>query len=216
MKVRPITTFLNEIGIAGHAQQVAARRVLEEARFTRSGRRNMARVKEPAAQVALRRALAFHCSNEACQRSLAAQPNDDRIPVLVERHACEICEGSVNKTTLEEMGHALSDAGLSRVVVVGGTTALYTQIRSMSPRGVQWRFVDGTRRVGAKAAGSDLAWADVILIWATTPLPHTVSGLYSQDSRTVTVRSRGIAALAREATIYAQRRRAKRASRQSQ
>jgi hypothetical protein len=215
MKVRPVTTFLNEIGIAGHAQQATARRVLEETGFTRSGRRNMARVKEPAAQEALRRALAFHCSSEACQRSLAEQPNDDRISVLVERHACEICEGSVNKTTLEEMGHALLDAGLSRVVVVGGTNAIFSQIRGMSPQGVQWRFVDGTRRVGAKAAASDLAWADVILIWATTPLPHTVSGLYSQDSRTITVRSRGIAALAREATIFAQRRRAKKESNRS-
>ena len=215
MKVRPITTFLNEIGIAGHAQQATARRVLEEARFTRSVRRNMARVKEPAAQEALRWALAFHCSNEACQRSLAEQHDDDRIPVLVERHACEICEGSVNKTTLEEMGHALSDAGMSRVVVVGGTNAIFSQIRGMSPQGVQWRFVDGTRRVGAKAAASDLAWADVILIWATTPLPHTVSGLYSQDLRAITVRGRGIAALGREAIIFAERRRAKKASNRS-
>lgn len=213
MKVRPIATFLNEIGIAGHTEQTMARRVLEEAGFTRSGRRNMARVKEPAAQKALRKALAFHCSNKACQRTLTEQIAGERTPLLVERQACEVCQGSVNRATLEEMGQAFSDARLSRIVVVGGTNGLFAEIKEMSPPNVSWRFVDGTRRVGSKAAASDLAWADVILVWATTPLPHTVSGLYTQDPRTIVVPTAGIATLAREATTFARRRRERRLAR---
>jgi hypothetical protein len=209
MKVRPISAFLREIGIVGHAEQQAARRILEQQGFTRSERQNMAREKEPKAREALQRALAFHCSNDACKRAIAEQA-DGRTLVQVERHGCEVCEGSVNRASLEEMGQALRDAALSRVLVVGGTTALYTEIRKVGPSGVQWRFVEGTKKIGLKVATGDLAWADVVVIWASTPLAHTVSGMYAEDARAITIPSRGISALAKAVTTYAQRRRAAR------
>ena len=49
---------------------------------------------------------------------------------------------------------------------------------------------------------NDCAWADLLVIWAPTPLPHKVSGLYRSDvcfvPRRVTVHRRGIEALATE------------------
>ena len=50
MKNRPISVFLNSLGIAGVEQQAIARAVLENEGYTRAGRTNMAIHKEAAAR----------------------------------------------------------------------------------------------------------------------------------------------------------------------
>ena len=67
MKNRPISVFLNSLGIAGVEQQAIARAVLEDEGYTRAGRTNMAIHKEAAAQQSLDTQLAFHCSTPTCQ-----------------------------------------------------------------------------------------------------------------------------------------------------
>ncbi len=206
MKNRPITVFLNSLGISGAEQQAVARAVLEDAGFTRAGRTNMAVHKEPDAEQALEARLALHCSNAMCRESLDEQERqipEPRALILVERDACEVCGGSADRRALNEMATAMSGAGLSRAVVVGGTNPKWARIRQIAPRSVEWRFVNGLGNANQRDAASDLRWGDVILIWAGTPAQHRVTNLYA-GPRTITVPTTGIAALAREAAKFAQ------------
>ena len=205
MKNRPITVFLNSLGISGAEQQAIARAVLEDAGFTRPGRTNMAVHKEPDAGEALERRLASHCTNQGCQETLHEQERqiaESRALILVERDACEVCGGSADRRALNEMATAMKGAGLSRAVVVGGTNPKWARIRQIAPRSVEWRFVNGLGNANQRDAASDLKWGDVILIWAGTPAQHRVTNLYA-GPRTITVPTTGIASLAREATRFA-------------
>ena len=205
MKNRPITVFLNSLGISGVEQQAIARAVLEDGGFTRAGRTNMAVHKEPAAEESLEAHLAFHCSDSMCRENLHEQErqvSEPRALILVERDACEVCGGSTDRRALNEMAAAMSGAGLSRAVVVGGTNPKWARIRQIAPQSVKWRFVNGLGNANQRDAASDLKWGDVILIWAGTPAQHRVTNLYA-GPRTITVPTTGIAALAREAARFA-------------
>ena len=203
MRVRQIVAFLRELGVTGATEQRVARDVLEARQFTRPGRRNMARYKEGAAREAIIARLALHCGNESCRIAMAARAGD-RSLLLVERSSCEICQGSVNRSSLEQAGQAMATAGMSRIMVVGGMLPLHTEIPAASPPTLQWRFVDGTRRVDGKMAASHIAWADVVVVWAAaTPLAHTVSHQYSAHPKAIVVSRRGIAALADAVTRFA-------------
>ena len=215
MKNRPISVFLNSLGIAGVEQQAIARAVLENERYTRAGRINMAVHKEAAAEESLDARLAFHCSTPTCRQSLQNQESDAASPrrlIQVERGACEVCEGSADRRALAEMAIAMTEAGLSRAVVVGGTDQKAARIRDLSPPSIRWRFVGGLGNINQRDAGSDLRWADVVVIWATTPLPHRVSNLYSKADHTITSPTSGIATLAREAAEFARRQAQRRAT----
>ncbi len=206
MRNRPISVFLNSLGISGAEQQAAARAVLEDERFTRDGKTNMAVHKEPAAEESLRRRLALHCATTTCRDTLELEQVDAESPrqlLLVERDACEVCGGSADRRALNEMASAMREGGLSRIVVVGGTDQKAARIQEISPDSIEWRFVDGLRNINERKASSDLQWGHVVVIWATTPLPHRVSNLYSKSSHTITAPTSGIAALAREAARFA-------------
>ena len=205
MKNRPITVFLNSLGISGTEQQFVARAVLEDEGFTRAGRTNMAVHKERDAEYALEARLALHCANQGCRDTLDEQErhvSEPRVLVLVERDACEVCGGSADRRAVNDMAAAMSGAGLSRAVVVGGTKPKWARMRQITPQSVEWRFVDGLGNSNQRDASSDLRWGDVILIWAGTPAQHRVTNLYS-GPRTITVPTTGIAALAREAAKFA-------------
>jgi len=67
---------------------------------------------------------------------------------------------------------------------------------------VEARCIDGASSTPSqKEAWADERWADLTVIWATTPLPHKVSLLYTADPQgraPVTVARRGIEALCSE------------------
>ncbi len=202
----PISSVLRGMGISGGAEQVRARAILDAAGITRPGRQRLARQKEQRARSAVADSLAFHCSTDACRTGITRLA-EGREPVLVERFACEVCEGSVNRASLHRMAQALASAGMAKIVVVGGHLARHTTLRQLTPPGIQWRFVDGTRRVIAKGSSSDLAWADVVAVWAAaTPLAHTVSAHYTSHEKTIIVPQSGVAALADEVARFASRR----------
>ncbi len=207
MKNRPISVFLRSLGVSGAEQQTVARAVLEDESFTNPRKTNMAVEKEPAAEDALRRRLAFHCATTTCSDTLELDEIDAESPrqlLLVEREACEVCGGSSDRRALNEMATAMTAAGLARAVVVGGTDQKAARILELSPPSLQWRFVDGLGHVNQRDADSDLRWGDVILIWARTPALHRVTNLYD-GPRTITVPTTGITALAREAAEFARR-----------
>ena len=195
-----IADLLGGEGIRSTPSIATARAVLEAAGLTRPGKMRIADEKLDRARDAIGRSLVGHCSSAEC---IAAVAGDGRQPVEVERVQCSVCSGSNNTRALRRMRSACAAAGVRRVLVVGGRPPMYAEMGEVLGRDLDLRFVDGTDNLpnGADAL-RDCAWADLLVIWAPTPLPHKVSGLYRAEvcgvGHRVTVHRRGIEALAAE------------------
>ena len=87
--------------------------------------------------------------------------------------------------------------------------------RTLANSGLELRYIDGTSSSPSGAdALRDCAWAELLVVWAPTPLPHKVSDLYRADvcavARRVVVHRRGIEALAMEVVSHLSARRRRR------
>ena len=195
-----IADLLRGEGFRSTASVAVARAALEAAGLTRPGKTRISDEKLDRARDAIGRTLVRHCSGPECVATVA---DDGRRPVEVERAQCSVCSGSNNTRALRRMRAACAAAGVRRVLVVGGRPRMYTEIDAILGGDLDLRFVDGTSNLpnGADAL-RDCAWADLLVIWAPTPLPHKVSGLYRAEvcgvPHRVTVHRRGIEALAAE------------------
>ena len=160
---------------------------------------NIAVDKTDRARACLRDAFLWHCGDGDCRsralRSDAAQP-----PLPVEQPSCAVCGGSYDLSALARTRAAIVKAGRPRILVVGGTANKERTMRQET--GVEWRFIDGTVAAHERSLRSQRKWADIIVVWASTPLKHRVSKHFEGrgDDRVITVDRRGIAALA-EAVI---------------
>jgi hypothetical protein len=195
-----IADLLRGEGFRSTLSIATARAVLEGAGLTRPGKTRIADEKLDRARDAIGRSLVRHCSSPEC---IATVAGDGRQLVEVERAQCSVCSGSNNTRALRRMRAACAAAGVRRVLVVGGRPPMYAEMEELLGRDLDLRFVDGTGNLpnGADAL-RDCAWADLLVIWAPTPLPHKVSGLYRAEvcgvAHRVTVHRRGIEALAAE------------------
>ena len=137
-----IDGFLADAGFAGEAA-TDARRVLEEAGLTRSGKSGTASAKVERASAALESAFARVCVRAECRDRVQA---DDRRIVTVQREHCEVCGGSNNQAAVRTMVRACGQAGVRRIIVVGGTPNGWASLRRLtSGSSLELRFVDGTR-----------------------------------------------------------------------
>ena len=86
--------------------------------------------------------------------------------------------------------------------VVGGTPVLHQELSQLLAGGpTELRAVDGTSgNHTTRMAETNMDWAQLVVIWASTPLPHKVSDLYTTPlgRRAVVVHRRGIEALCEE------------------
>ena len=196
-----IAELLRGEGFVKPASMAAARATLESASLTRPGKERMADEKLERARDALTLGLVRHCSDPAC---IVAVAGDGRQPVETDRAHCSICSGSNNTRALRSMAASCATAGVRRVLIVGGRPPMWTEMeRTVGSGSIELRFVDGTSNLPSGAdAIRDCAWADLLVVWAPTPLPHKVSGLYRPEvcgvARRVVVHRRGIEALAME------------------
>jgi hypothetical protein len=203
-----ISELLRGEGFVAPASAATARAVLEGAGLTRPGKARMADEKLDRARDALSRELVRHCSDPAC---VAAVAEDGRTAVETDRASCSICSGSNNTRALRRMAASCATSGVRRVLIVGGRPPMWTEMeRTLRAASLELRFVDGTSKLPSGAdALRDCAWADLLVVWAPTPLPHKVSGLYRPEvcgvARRVVVHRRGIEALAMEVVDHLSR-----------
>jgi hypothetical protein len=195
-----IADLLRSEGFRTATAVATARGAVESAGLTRPGKTRIADEKLDRARDAIGRLLVRHCSSAAC---IAEVAEDGRQPVEVERAHCSVCSGSNNLRALRRMGSACARARVRRVLIVGGRPPMYAEIERTLGRDLQLRFVDGTSNLpNGTDALRDCGWADLLVIWAPTPLPHKVSTLYRAEvcgvAHRVTVHRRGIEALAAE------------------
>lgn len=160
----------------------------------------------PVVRSYLDRALALTCGQLACE-AIAPRLCGGAV-VHVGSHRCCVCGGSANERARARIHAACIVSGARRILVVGGSPDARDEMAGGGARWervidgrsrIEWRFVDGTERHIASTARANIAWADVVVIWAPTRLGHAVSDQYTgqgRHPRTVVCTLRGIGALA--------------------
>ena len=203
-----IDDMLNQFGITSKNAQQTARNALFQSRIIQKNpsRLNISDHKIDRARQVLNEQFLWHCNNGDCRREAGAQ-NTVKPLLLVEQYGCHVCGGSPGAEALRNMTGSATDAGKSRILVVGGTEKKEREIRQKSSASIEWRFIDSTKARGDRYYRSDRDWAHIIIIWQSTPVDHPVSSHFDGkgDSRVITVRRRGIGCLATEIISHCQK-----------
>jgi len=189
MQDLPIDALLDDLGYGTPELRAAARTVLEADGLTRPGKQRIAAAKREPARAALAAAVVAACADCAP----AAAEDAARRVVVVEPERCAICGGSSNERAIGALEAACADAGVRRVVVVGGSPGTRADLRGRV-RGLDLRLVDGVARRTLRQARDDLAWADLVVIWGATEIDHKTSALYT-GANVVTCQRRGVTSL---------------------
>ena len=193
-----IQRFLEAEGFVGDSVH-RARAVLEASGLTRPTKRRLASTKVERAREVLRSQLIRVCHRKACR-----DVDNPREPVFVPSASCELCGGSANRRAGDLARQAMLAAGYRRLLVVGGTPATHAGlVESLGSEVLEIRCIDGTQGTRPLfTVEADLNWADVLVIWATTPLPHKVSRPYTSRAPGrlpwITVARRGVEAVCDE------------------
>lgn len=187
-----IDTWLAALGFGGPARS-EARRALEGAGLTRAGKTRISVEKQARAEALLREKFVLHCHAADCA---AFAKSTGRVALVAEtKQACERCGGSENSRAAKQ----LVEAGIRRLVVVGGTPATREELERLLGQTIELRLVDGTLHRPTERAKADLEWADKVLLWGATELHHKVSKQYADVTamkhKVVHVPRRGIAQL---------------------
>ncbi len=199
----PIASFLAGEGYASAWAQHQARAVLEAAGLTRPGKVAMVATKVPAAREQLVRWLVRTCDSAECQ-AWAAEVAEGRLVVAGTGLTCEVCAGSNNKRAAIAMARACRKANLTRLLIVGGFGPALAELQELVVgTGIELRIVDGAAGKHTRAdAAPNMAWADLLVVWGSSPLPHAISNAYTDDRtrglKMITVVRRGVEALCRE------------------
>lgn len=191
-----IRVLLKSLGYDGEAFELA-RRALEEAGLTRPGKSRIATTKVLTVKKALLDQFIRVCSRPRCRAMTTSSQaaNNHRRLVAVEHRHCEVCGGSDNRRAVHAMAQAMRRTGKMHLLVVGGTPEIRKGLQALLEPPCEVKFVLGDGRASAKDAAQKGAWAHLVVIWASTPIPHKVTALY-KDYGPIMVARRSITALA--------------------
>jgi hypothetical protein len=119
------------------------------------------------------------------------------VVVRVSPERCEVCGGSDIRVAFDLLLRASRRAGVTRLVIVGGSPAYRTQLKELA-RGTDLKLdlVPGDSKLGKRRARND---AERVVIWGATELDHGTSAAYEHlGDRLVRVPHRGISRMLRE------------------
>jgi len=197
----PKEKLARELGYGG--TMAALDLELARAGLSRPEKRNISASKRAAVAGVIADRFLLVCHRGDCRAELGG---DDRTVAKAATPAfCEMCGGSPVALALRDMTAACIEGGVRRIVIVGGSPTLRTRLgREVGPTPVL-RLVDGTMARTTSQALSDMEWADLVVIWAGSELLHKATTPYPKGSaHLITVSRRGIPALARAVTRFAQ------------
>jgi hypothetical protein len=197
---REIGHLLTDLGFCGDSARAAARAVLVEAGLFNPKKTRVSDEKLPRIEALLTERFARACSDRACQAALLCVDPSRTLVVVEDARCCEHCQGSDNHKAMLRLSSACLGAGLTRLVVVGGSPSVRAELNALKPPGLELRLIDGTERRTHDKARSDLEWAHIVFVWGASELDHRVSNLYTEGVGThrrkvVQIARRGIAAL---------------------
>lgn len=199
MSTEDIYAMLGRMGVREATEQRKAVASLQETGVisARPNRRGIASSKEVLVKETLQGVFLWRCRRGDCQREVS----DSRRPVLlVEAEACGALGHSPRSALLNRLGEVLHARGVGNVLLVGGTEAYWREIQSGSPATLNWRFIDGKTVKDDRYYRSHKEWADLTVIWASTPLNHKVSQKFPTTGRrgAITAPGRGVEAMIRD------------------
>jgi len=125
------------------------------------------------------RAVLF-CDHAYCRGALERRHSAETLIPVKDSSYCFLCRGSTICRSLEEAAEACVEAGVRRILVVGGMPASHTEIRDNTPLGVEFRLVEGDTDRHRQRVQADLRWCDLAVIWGSTILSHSLSGGYTR------------------------------------
>ncbi len=199
-----IESLLSELGL-GREELGEGREVLEAEGLTRPGKVRISLEKAERAKAVVHQSFAIHCQSQGCIS--AARASGRKLVLATAKQQCGVCGGSENARAADD----LVRAGITRLVVVGGTPATRQELERLLGSRIELRLVDGTHHRPSDRAKADLEWSDRVLLWGATELHHKVSKQYADVSATkqkiVHIPRRGISQLL-AAAIESVRRRA--------
>lgn len=199
MSTEDIQDMLSKMGLTEETEQRTAIAALQEAGVIspRPNRSGIASSKKAKVKQVLHSQFLWHCRRGDCQREATGS---GRPLLLVDADFCAAAAHAPRQALLMKLGNALQSRGLSRVLLVGGTGEYWQQIESSSPADLEWRFIDGKKAKDYRHFRPHKCWAQLTVIWASTPLDHKVSQQFvsSPDSWVVTAPGRGIEAMVRD------------------
>lgn len=199
-----LAKLLSQEGFDTDEAQARALGVLIAQKLTREGKEGISAGKLNDVRSALASALFKVCGHPDCETLSHQAGRAGQALVRVQLASCLVCGGSSNRRAALATARTLERHGVSKVLVVGGTPNLHAELAQLfAGAPLSFTFVDGA--VGthtAKDAASHLRWAQVAVVWGSTPLPHKVSKLYTDDPpaglRVIQLSRRGIEALCQE------------------
>ncbi|NTU85392.1 MAG: hypothetical protein HGA45_39575 [Chloroflexales bacterium] len=200
--VIPIAKLLRDEGFISKEAQAQARALLERYGLTSPRKQNIALSKVERIRAVFADELSRSCGDPDCvQLADAHLPGQEHI-VVPPRH-CTICGGSSQRRAARVLKMALERGGITRLIILGGTPPQHTTLRDLfAGDQVELRLIDGsTRAHSAAEAALQLAWAQLLIVWAATPLHHKVSVAYTSNAppslRLITIARRGVESLCR-------------------
>jgi hypothetical protein len=122
----------------------------------------------------------FFCDHPYCRKALERRHSPEMLVPVRDSSFCGLCRGSATRRALEEAAEVCVEAGVRRILVVGGMPASQKEIRENTPLGVTFRLIEGDRSHQRQRIQADLRWCDLAVIWGSTILSHSLSGGYTR------------------------------------
>jgi hypothetical protein len=193
-----LENWLSRVGYGAPQARTLARSTLESVGLTVPGKQRISEEKLSRAEAALREVVFLHCPDPGC--AAAAQGSGKEAFLTDRRERCAHCRGSDNQRAVHQFVAAAKKAGVSQVVIVGGSPSTREELERTLARELSVRLVDGTERRPIERAKADLEWGHLVLLWGASELHHKVSRQYADASpeqrrRQVHVPRRGISQL---------------------
>ena len=201
-----IDAWLTEQGYGLPPTRERSRAALEENGLTQTGKLRISDEKLPRIAALLRSTFCLHCPTPEC---VAFARGTGREPLACNpKSTCERCGGSDNRRAATDLIEACAIAGVSKVVIVGGSPAVREELDAALGKALQLRMVDGTERRTIEHSKADMQWGDLVLLWGASELHHKVSMQYTNltqpqwKRKLVRVQQRGVAALLQAAVEH--------------
>lgn len=151
--------------------------------------------KKPRVEELLAATFVRVCGRGDCAARVATVASGRTVVRASSPEFCEVCAGSNTRASVDRMVAACARVGWSRLVVVGGTPVTREKLEGLIAGRLELRLVDGLTNHTEKDAEPNLRWAQRVVLWGGTPLPHKVSNLY-KGANVITSAHRGVAELA--------------------
>jgi len=194
--------LFRRIGFGG--DPAAAEGVLEVAGLSRPAKQSIHPDKLDAAATALASAFCWVCNRGDCHEEAVRIAAGRTVVPAADPSQCQVCGGSVNQRSIDEMVAACAARGWHRLLVVGGSPNARDEISRILHGRLELRALDGTIARTLKQARADLGWGDVVVVWGSSQLDHKVSNLYT-GPQVVTLHRSSIQELATEVVRAARR-----------